>query len=100
MSVGAWIEPSAAVASCVSTAPDCRIRASTGGIGRLRTNAANESMYSGRDAYSSGVKHQGKIPAMTISVVLSRPPAMICQLSTTTRRNGSLACQELCSDSD
>ena len=57
-------------------------------------------MYSGRAAYSSGVKHHGKIPAITISVTLSRPRAMIRQVSTTERRNGSLALQALCSDSD
>jgi hypothetical protein len=30
-------------------------------------------MYSGLAAYSSGVKHQGKMPWMIISVTLPRP---------------------------
>ena len=33
-----------------------------GGIGRRRTKSARDSMYSGRAAYSSGVKHHGKMP--------------------------------------
>jgi hypothetical protein len=56
-------------------------------------------MYSGRAAYISGVKHQGKMPWMTISVTLARDCAMICQPCTTTRRYGSLAGQALCSES-
>src|SRR5271166_5555149 len=70
--VGAWMAASAAVASCASTAPDWRMKASTGGIGRPRTNSARASTYSGRAAYISGVKHQGKMPWMIISGTLAR----------------------------
>jgi hypothetical protein len=56
ISVGAWIEPRTSRASWDKTAPDWRRNASTGGIGRPRTNSAMDSMYSGRVAYSSGVK--------------------------------------------
>ena len=57
-------------------------------------------MYSGRAAYSSGVKHHGKIPLITMSVTLPSACARICQPSTTVRRNGSVAGQALCRDSD
>jgi hypothetical protein len=57
-------------------------------------------MYSGRAAYVSGVKHQGKIPCTIISGTLARAWAMICQPWTTTRRNGSVASHALCSDRD
>ncbi len=88
------------MASCASTAPACWTRESTVGIGRLRTNSASESTYSGRAAYISGVKHHGKTPWMIISGTLARAWAMICQLWTTARRNGSLAVQALCRDSE
>ena len=57
-------------------------------------------MYSGLAAYSSGVKHQGKMPWMIISVTLPRPLAIVCQPSTTALRNGSLLVQPLCRDND
>jgi len=57
-------------------------------------------MYSGRAAYSSGVKHQGKIPLITMSVMLLSACAMIRQPSTTTRTNGSVLGQALCSERD
>ncbi|HEX6452973.1 MAG TPA: hypothetical protein VF060_26380 [Trebonia sp.] len=81
--VGAWICPRIATASCDSTASDCRRKASTGGIGRPRTNSASASMNSGRDAYISGVKHQGKMPWMINSVTLPSALAIIRQPSTT-----------------
>jgi len=62
--VGALILPSCASASCPITASDCRRKASTGCRGLWRTNPASEAMYSGFAAYSSGVKHQGKMPRM------------------------------------
>jgi hypothetical protein len=37
-----------------------------GCAGRLRTKSANDRMYSALAAYSSGVKHQGKIARITI----------------------------------
>ena len=55
-------------------------------------------MYSGFAAYSSGVKHQGKMPWITMSVVLPRAFAMVCQVWTTARRYGSV--QPLCSERD
>ena len=75
------------------------MNASTGGIGRPRTNSARASTYSGRAAYSSGVRQKGKIDWMTISVTLSRALATIRQPSTMTLRNGSVLSQALCSDS-
>jgi DHA2 family methylenomycin A resistance protein-like MFS transporter len=71
--VGASIRPSTPEASCVSTASDWRRNASTGGIGRLRTNSASESMYSGLAAYVSGVKHQGNtLPLAVLSPLAGR----------------------------
>src|SRR6266542_1776913 len=97
--VGAAILPSCAEASWPRTASDWRRNASTSGMGRLRTNSASESMYSGLAAYSSGVKHQGKMPRITMSVTLPSPLASSRQLSTTVRRNGSVLGRALCRDS-
>ena len=80
------MRPITPVASCVSAASDWRRNASTGGIGLPRTKSASASMYSGLAAYSSGVKHQGKMPWMTMSVTLSSALAMVRQPSATTRR--------------
>ena len=72
--LGRCVYPSgSATASWAITAFDWRVKASSGCFGRPRTNAASWSMYSGLAAYSSGVKHQGKMPWMIISVTLPRP---------------------------
>src|SRR5690348_4084421 len=57
-------------------------------------------MYSGRAAYSSGVKHQGKMPRMVISATLGKALAMVCQPSTTVFTKRSLFGQLLCRESD
>ena len=59
-----------ASASWAITAFDSWRKAGTGCAGRPRTNSAKDWIYSGRAAYSSGVKHHGKIPRMTISGTL------------------------------
>src|SRR5690242_4622194 len=68
--------------------------------GRLRTNAAKESMYSGFAAYSSGVKHQGKIPRTVVSGTLFNAFAITCQPSSTVLISGSVFVQLLCSESE
>src|SRR4029077_14596324 len=98
--VGAFIRASYAKASWAMTALDWRRKASSGCFGRPRTNAASWSMYSGLAEYSSGVKHQGKMPWMIISVTLPRPLAIVCQPSTTALRNGTFLVHPLCRDSD
>src|SRR5262245_61469288 len=67
--------------------------------GRLRTKADNPSITSGWAAYSSGLKHHGKIPRITVS---GTPTALANsrQLSTTARRNASVFDHALWSESD
>src|SRR5712692_6903856 len=57
-------------------------------------------MYSGLAAYSSGVKHQGKMPRMTISGTFPTALAVTCHPSTTVLRKGSVFVHPLCSDND
>src|SRR5690242_15698482 len=57
-------------------------------------------MYSGLAAYSSGVKHQGKMPRMVISATLGKALAMVCQPSTTVFMKRSVFGQLLCRESD
>src|SRR5258708_34163525 len=76
------------------------MNASSGCTGLPLTKAANASMYSGLAAYSSGVKHQRKIPRMTISGTLPRPCAITCQLSTAALRKGSVLVHALWRDND
>lgn len=82
------------------TASDCCRNAATGCAGRLRTNAARDSMYSGLVEYSSGVKHHGKMLRTTISATLPSAFAVTCQPSTTVLRNASVLVHPPCSDND
>src|SRR5262245_42488176 len=67
--------------------------------GRLRTKADKPSITSGRAAYSSGLKHHGNIPRITVS---GTPTAFANsrQLSTMARRNASVFDQALWIESD
>src|SRR6185437_8865168 len=98
--VGAVILPSCELASCVNTAFDCWIKLSTDCAGRLRTNAASDSMYSGLAEYSSGVKHHGKSAEMIISVTFPVASASARHEPTTAFMKPSVLCQPLCSDSE
>src|SRR6516225_8976705 len=57
-------------------------------------------MYSGLAAYSSGVKHHGKMLRITISATLANALAVTCHPSTTVWRNGSVFAHALCRDKD
>src|SRR5260370_16855867 len=98
--VGAVILPSCASASCAITALDYSRNAATDCAGRLRTKPASDGIYSGFAAYSSGVKHHGKIARITISGTLASALAVTCQLATTVFIKGSVFGQPLCSPSD
>jgi len=64
----------------------------------LRTKSSRAPTNSGFSAYISGVKHQGKMPWITVSATLPRLRAMTCQLFTTTARKGSVLAQALWSE--
>src|SRR5690242_4797190 len=57
-------------------------------------------MYSGRAAYSSGVKHQGNIARMSVSETLASALAVDCQLSSTVFMKRSVLGQQLWTASD
>src|SRR5687768_15929623 len=68
--------------------------------GLLRTKSPSDLIKSSFSAYSSGVKHQGKMDRIIISGTLSSALAMTCQLSITVLMKGSVLVQPLCSDKD
>src|ERR1700757_1949016 len=76
------------------------MKAGTGCAGLPRTNSAKVSIYSRLAAYSSGVKHHGKILKIVISGTLPNALAVTCHPSTTVLRNGSVLTQALCSDNE
>src|SRR5262245_26369601 len=76
------------------------MKVATGCAGRPRTKLAKDWIYSGLAAYSSGVKHHGKMLRIIISGTLPNALAVTCHPSTTVLRNGSVLAHALCTDND
>ena len=70
------------LASCARAASLWARNASSGWAGRLRTKSTSASTYSGRSAYISGVKQNGKMPWITMSATVGSDLASVRHVST------------------